>query len=296
MREITIDFNLSEPLPDDTQAGYIGENNATKLIVRPSEEMLNSGCVFLVAVFLSKGEIIRSEQFEPTEMLEIMLGANLTRDHYLSMQLEGYSEENMLVFKSPMISKIQFMPSISGKATESNADDYLFGTQVELNTNARHTHQNAEILNGITQSNGAIAYNGKPICDCEVIKEKILWIKDEYIEPWFDSEKCIKMSLILYGEYKNLKSYENMNVKSIKLNISKDTYPTWLDLKDIIIYDRNSPYTIFYHTPYYDNDLGGVVICTMVFEFSGNTIVRELNAYRLNGIRIVYTENTPEQI
>lgn len=296
MREIMIDFNLSEPLPDGTEAGYIGENNATKLVVRPSREMLNSGCIFFVAVFLSKGEIIRSEQFEPNGMIEIMLGANLTRDHYLSMQLEGYSQENMLVFKSPMISKIHFMPSICGEASESDANDYLLGTQVELNTNARHTHRNAEVLNDITQSNGILAYNGKPICNCKAIKELLLEQHEDYIDVFFSSNPFNKMIFVLYGDYEDLKSYESINVKSVKLNIEKKVYPTWLDLKDMIIYDKNNMYTVYYHTPFYDNELGALVLCTVGFENAANMIMDDIKACLLCGIKILYTEGSPEQI
>lgn len=292
MRELTVDFNSENPLAEGAEAGYIGENNATKLIVKPSAEMLQSGSSFLVVVFLSKGDVYRSEHFVPADELEIMLGAHLTRDHYLSLQLEGYSEEDLLVCKSPMISKIHFMPSISGSESEIDADDFLLGTQVTLNTNARHSHANSDVLNGMGESGGQLTYNGIPVCDGGIERTVVLSVESGEVDSLLSTSNNNIMSIISYKSAEDFAVPMDAEIKSVELNIEKDDCPEWVDLRDMFVYDEENPYILGCHKPFLDESSGLIAVCKVFFLGQINKFAKYISAFWLKNVRITYIEKT----
>lgn len=291
MRELTVDFNSENPLQGGNEAGYIGENNATKLIIKPSAEMLGSGSSFFVVAFLSKGDIFRTEQFEPAEEIEVMLGAHLTRDHYLSMQLEGYSEEDLLVCKSPMISKIHFMPSISGNESEIDADDFLIGAQVALNSNARHSHENAEVIDTLSENDGKLLYNGKKVCRCSELKSVVLSVEKGEVDSVLTTTSRNLMELISYQDAESFAVPQNAEIESIELNIDEKSCPEWIDLRDMIMLDPESTYILNYRKTFYDEESGITTFCRVVFLDLYNKFANFISAFLLKNVRINYYEN-----
>lgn len=288
MRELLIDFNNENPLSGGAEAGYIGENNATKLVIRPDAELLGSGSSFFVAVFLSKGEIYRSEQFEPAEEIEIMLGAHLTQDHYLSVQLEGYSETDTLIYKSPMASKIHFMPSIEGKECDDDISSYQRKAQIELNTKSRHSHENADIINALGDSNGTLTYNGEPVGMSKKKESIIFSVENGEIGCSFSHPSSNGFSLINYGTLESFAIPQNAEIISVELQIADPIYPEWLDLKDMIFYDLDNPYILNFRSPFYKDYM--VFLGTVYFTNNMNSIERDLEAYKLQKVRVTYTQ------
>lgn len=294
MRELTIDFNLENPLSDGCEAGYIGENNATKLIIKPSSELLGSGCSFLVAVFLSKGEIFRSEHFEPAETLEIPLGSHLTQEHYLSVQLEGYSEENMLLCKSPMISKIQFLPSISGNEGEIDADDYLLKMHIELNRENRHNHGNYDVLNLLGQIGNMLTYNGKPVYGSSEEKSVVLSVSEGEIDAMTTSGGYNILNIFSYSDIGDFIIPADAEIKSVELNIEHESCPEWIDMRDMFSYDTAHPYVLDCRKINVDPQSNLTTVCRAFFFNDTNTICTHISNMLLRNVRITYVEKSAQ--
>lgn len=296
MRELTIDFNLENPLSGGCEAGFIGENNATKLIIRPSSEILGSGCSFLVAVFLTKGEIFRSEHFEPAETLEIMLGSHLTQEHFLSVQLEGYSEENMLLCKSPMVSKIQLMPSISGSESEIDADNYLLKTQIMLNSECRHNHGNSEVISLFDEKENKLMYKGKNVCNRRDEKSVVLSVLDGEIDAEVIKVNGNSLSIISYSDIESFAVPADAEIKSVELNIDYEGLPEWIDLRDMFNYDSVNPYIISCRKVFADSETTLTTVCKIYFINQINLIAEAVESFCLRKVRITYVENQAEEV
>ena len=292
MRELTVDFSLENPLSGGAEAGYIGENNATTLIVKPGEEILATGCASYAVVFLTKNEVYRSEFFEPADEFRISLGAHLTRDYCLSLQIEGYSEENDMIFKSPMVTKIQFMPSINGDVTEFDDTEYKLYGQVANNTKARHKHENSEVINALSDENGRLLYNGEPIQGAEKTKTVELSYEKGEIECTFAPTESNTLSFVTYESDINSVMPADAEIKKVEVNIDSKDCPEWLDLREFSLLDDQNPCIISMCRPYYDETLLTNVFCKIHSVVGLNKFIGYINAYLLRKIRITYIEKS----
>jgi len=164
MRTLRIDFTAENMLPDGEYIGRIGEHNATRLIITPPAEMTECEAIInYVAAFVTEGKIIRSDFYPKSEQIEIPLCAQLTQDHSLGIQLEGYDDKGGLVVKSAVIGELKLLPSAGGDATDFDSENGGMVSQINLNTLARHEHSNAEVLSGLGENNGTLTYNGESI-------------------------------------------------------------------------------------------------------------------------------------
>lgn len=291
MRELLIDFNSENPLSGGDEAGYIGENNATQLVIKPSEEILGSESNFFVAVFLTDGRIYRSEQLKPAQEMRIMLGAHLTQDHYLSVQLEGYSEENMLIYKSPMVSKIRFMPSIEGKECTEDIAEYTLKGNIEINRNHRHSHDNSEVIKNLNEAGGCLTYNGVPVGAQKNEKVVVLSYEKGEVDVTHVSENALGFKIFSYESLENYGIPDNAQILSVELQIENDSLPEWLDLRDMYMYDIDCPYVVCCRKPFYNDDYN-YVVATVHFLVNSNVIQDYLSANQLRYVRITYTEGS----
>lgn len=291
MRDLSVDFSKENPLENGSEAGYIGENNATQLIIRPGIKMLNSGSGKFAVVFLTNGKIFRSEQFDPASELKIPLGAHLTQDHYLSLQLEGYSEMNELLCKSPMVTKIHFMPSIQGDESEIDPKDYQLQTQIALNTKLRHTHANRSVLSNLNLKNGELAYGATPVCRHPKTKTTELKYEDGNIDALVSLSGLKHFDLISYSSLADFVVPESAEILSVEIQLDSPDYPEWFDLREMTRFDPDTPYIINLFKPFTDRDTGATVFCRVNFAGSINKIAEELSAFKLRNIRITYTDS-----
>ncbi len=291
MRELTVDFSLENPLSGGAEAGYIGEHNATTLIIKPGEEILATGCASYAVVFLTRGEVYRSDYFEPADEFRIDLGAHLTRDYYLNLQIEGYSEENDMIFKSPMVTKIQFMPSINGEKTEFDATEYQLYSQVANNTKARHQHPNYAVIDALSDSDGKLFYKGEPIQGAEKTKTVELSYDEGEVDFSTDTSGSYRVDISTYREDINSILHGETEIQKIELQIESEDCPEWLDLREMALYDPKNPYIISMIRPFYDNDTGITAFCRIYFIAGFNKFIGYINAFKLRKVRITYTEN-----
>lgn len=290
MRELTVDFSLENPLSGGAEAGYIGEHNATTLIVKPGEEILATGCASYAVVFLTKGEVYRSDYFEPAEEFRIDLGAHLTRDHYLSLQIEGYSEENDMIFKSPMVTKIHFMPSINGEETEFDETEYKLYTQVLNNTKSRHQHQNSEVIDRLSDSNGKLLYNGEPIQGIKKTKTVELSYSDGEVDFDVVTSGIKRLDIVSYLSETGVP--DDAEIQKIELQIDNPVCPEWLDIQEMINLDPQNAYVISMNKPFYEDVMNITVFCRVSFIEKFNKFVEYVNAFQVNKVRITYAEKS----
>lgn len=291
MRELTVDFSLENPLSGGAEAGYIGEHNATTLVVKPGAEILATGCASYAVVFLTKGEVFRSDYFEPADEFRIDLGAHLTRDHYLSLQIEGYSEENDMIFKSPMVTKIQFLPSINGEETEFDATEYQLYMQVSNNTKSRHQHPNSDVIDLLSEKNGKLCYNGEPVRTD--LNTKSVELSYENGEVDFILNAATKgMTLLTYEPDINAVMPADAEIQKIEFQFNSKDCPEWLDLREFSLFDAANPCIVSMCRPFYDESINVNVFCRIFCIRETNKYVELINAYLLKKVRITYLENS----
>ncbi len=292
MRELIVDFNLENPLCGGAEAGYIGEHNATTLIVKPGEEILATGCASYAVVFLTRGEVYRSEFFEPADEFRIELGAHLTRDFYLNLQIEGYSEENDMIYKSPMVTKIQFMPSINGDKTEFDETEYKLYTQVSNNTKSRHQHDNSDVINELSESDGKLLYKGNPIQAGMRTKSVELSYENSDVDFYYLSSDGNVMSIVTYAPDISSIMPADAEIQKIEFQIYREDCPEWLDSREMSLLDASKPCIVSMYKPYYDEEMCATVFCKIKSISGTNKFVEYINAYLLQKVRITYIENS----
>ncbi len=153
-------------LPDGDLAGRMGEHNATDLIITPPAEMAECGeIVNYVAAFVTEGKIIRTDFYPKAEQITVSLCSQLTQDHSLSVQLEAYDGTGGLVVKSPIVSELKLLPSAGGDETEFDGESGGMVSQINLNTLARHSHENKDVLEKFGEESGKLTFDGKVVGD-----------------------------------------------------------------------------------------------------------------------------------
>lgn len=179
MRTVRIDFNAENILPDGDLVGRIGEHNATHLAITPTEEM--SACdeiTSYIAAFVTEGRIIRTDFYPKAEQITVPLCAQLTQGHTLSVQLEGYDGKGALVVKSP-VALLRLLPSAGGDEADYDSENGGLVSQINLNILARHSHENASVLDNLGESDGKLTYNGEEIKGGANIKTAEFFLHDD---------------------------------------------------------------------------------------------------------------------
>ncbi len=166
IRIYTIDFTAETILPTDGSIlGYQGENNATTLSIIPPEEM--TACedivAYKVAFELNNCRHTRSETIAKNSPVEVLLSSLITSSKEISVQLEGYGADGNLVVKSPKVTKLTFDDSVGGVSVDNESENAA-AAEIAANTVARHTHENADILNELAENEeGNLTYKGSKI-------------------------------------------------------------------------------------------------------------------------------------
>lgn len=286
MRTLRIDFSAENILPDGEYIGRIGEHNATSLIITPPAEMTECEAIInYVAAFVTEGKIIRSDFYPKAEQVEIPLCAQLTQDHSLGVQLEGYDGKGGLVVKSAVVGELKLLPSAGGDATDFDSENGGMVSQINLNTLARHEHSNTEILSKIGENNGILTYNGEAVTPNK-IKTVIIDVfnGDASIETTGSS----LIFSVMNPENGEPLVPENADVTCVEFCITGTD--EWTDIRAVMKYD---PYTIATaHTFRAFTYMGFTYIALVDFP-SGelNEFYNHAVNYRINKLRVTYAEN-----
>lgn len=163
MRKITINFEKMsvDELIDGKYAGYLGEHNATEIIVAKPTDL--SGSQFSVA-FQTNGEVYHSKFFSADEDIVIALWQQLTQDNVLCVQLESYDENGAYIGKSATV-RLLLNNSVCGTDVVADADNPDVYSEIAQNSSFRETlEDNLNTLDKLTTSEtGKLLFDGKLI-------------------------------------------------------------------------------------------------------------------------------------
>lgn len=163
IRRITIDFTAQQPI-NCRMCGYIGEHNATELLIIPPVEMAENAAVTVyAAVFTTNGKRIPSRTYLKNEELSIALWQQLTQNPVLNVQLEAYDGDGELVAKSPMV-YLALLPAARGAETETDYGSDGIAAEIAENTKLRHKHNNKALLDRLGIGNSKkLTLDGKTV-------------------------------------------------------------------------------------------------------------------------------------
>lgn len=162
IRRITIDFTAQQPI-NCRMCGYIGEHNATELLIIPPVEMAENAAVTVyAAVFTTNGKRIPSRTYLKNEELSIALWQQLTQSPVLNVQLEAYDDAGELVAKSQLV-YLALLPAARGTDSETDYGASGIAAEIAANTKARHEHGNKAVLDKLGTDGDSLTYDGQPI-------------------------------------------------------------------------------------------------------------------------------------
>lgn len=287
MRTLRIDFSCENMLPDGEYIGRIGEHNATTLIITPPAEMTECEAILnYVAAFVTEGKIIRSEFYPKAEQVEIPLCAQLTQDHSLSVQLEGYDGKGGLVVKSAVIGELKLLPSAGGDVTDFDSENGGMVSQINLNTLARHEHSNAEILSRLGENNGILTYNGEPVT---AQRRKTVVIDSANDGAVAEAVNSMILFSIMNNDENNPLIPENTDILSVEYGITGEK--DWTDIRSAMKYDPYIP--AFAQTFRTFDSLGTTYLAIVNFPANEyNSLYYHAVNYNIDRLRITYAENT----
>lgn len=164
MRRIRIDFTQDNPCVDGHVLGRIGEHNATELIITPPADIAaHEAVVSYIIAFSVSNMIIHTKPFKKSETVTVPLWKQLTQEPVIGVQLEAYDSDGEFIGKSEYLSGLRFTPSACGDDTPADSDNHDLLSQVVQNTEKSHLHDNKKVLDGFSEKDGAVMYNGKQI-------------------------------------------------------------------------------------------------------------------------------------
>ena len=162
IRRITINFTAQQPV-NCRLCGYIGEHNATELLIIPPPEMTeNAAVTAYVAVFTTGGKRIVSRTYGNSEEICVPIWQQLTQNPVLNVQLEAYDGDGELVAKSPMV-YLALLPAARGAETETDYGSDGIAAEIAENTKSRHSHDNKAVLDKLGTNGDSLTYDGQPI-------------------------------------------------------------------------------------------------------------------------------------
>lgn len=183
IRRITINFTAQQPV-NCRMCGYIGEHNATELLIIPPVEMAENAAVTVyAAVFTTNGKRIPSRTYLKNEELSIALWQQLTQSPVLNVQLEAYDGDGELVAKSPMV-YLALLPAARGAETETDYGSNGIAAEIAENTKLRHEHDNKTVLDKLGSDSDSLTYDGQSVNGKVYIGEEEP--TDENAEVWIN--------------------------------------------------------------------------------------------------------------
>lgn len=163
IRRITIDFMAENPVGQRV-GGYLGEHNATELLIIPPPEMTeNAAVTAYAAVFTTGGKRIVSRTYGSSEEICVPIWQQLTQNPVLNVQLEAYDDSGELVAKS-QLAYLALLPAARGTDSETDYGASGIAAEIAGNTKARHEHENKTVLDRLGIGNSTkLTLDGKTV-------------------------------------------------------------------------------------------------------------------------------------
>lgn len=293
MRTVRINLNAENPLPDGDIIGRIGEHNATDLVITPPEEMTECAeIVSYVAAFVTEGKIVRSELYPKADRLTIPLCSQLTQDHFLGFQLEGYDAHGGLVVKSSIISELHLLPSANGDETDFDGENGGIISQINLNTLARHEHPNSAVLEKLGEENGVLTFNGAPAVTGGSDKKTKTAVFDSFAGEIIAEVSGTLLLIYQYNDIPEMPALaEGTEIVKIEYNLVSQPEDMWTDIKDMLKFDVYSPYLVQMYKAFIYADSTYLAVLNF-FNNSENEFLNAAAYGMVSKIRVTYIEES----
>lgn len=272
-------------LPDGKTVGYIGEHNATILEITPPDYMLSDG-VSLLCLAVETGRefikvVVRSAMVPKADKINIPLWRQATGSPKAKLQLEAYDDGGNLIIKSP-VTEVEFLPSVNGVQNVSDTNNTSIVADIAANTSARHTHENAETLNKLGDSNGSLTYDGKAVGGRQTAT---VTLESNDFYP-VDTDVSYTTMIIVNN---TSKIPENSEITSIELNSGTADSPVWIDARDMIADYPTAPYVLSFNRFKLSTLYGGYLLVSIHFPLqTKNDLIISLDNYEIPQIRVTY--------
>lgn len=266
MRIFNIDYtNSDNMLPDGDVLGYRGEHNATQLVITPPQEMSDNESIisYRIAFGLTNCRAVHSEPIEKTETVSMLLFSQITSSEIISVQLEGYSDDNSLIAKSETVKKLKFSESVCGVETSADGSAHGIVAEVNANSRARHTHPNSDVINNLGENeSGALTYNGKSVQR----PTATITTSDIYVTDMIG----LSGHTAAIGSYDELLP-EGTEIKTIRIKWEDE----WVDIHDMYIID-GVPYILNFNKVWNNEDTALYVFAMVSFVTSGYNAITSM--------------------
>ncbi len=295
MRTVRINLNAENPLPDGDIIGRIGEHNATDLIITPPAEMAEcKEIISYVAAFVTEGKIVRSELYPKTDKITIPLCSQLTQDHFLGFQLEGYDAHGSLIVKSDIVSELHLLPSANGDETDFDDENGGLVSQINLNSLSRHEHSNSDVLDKISEKDGVLIFNGMPaVSGRSSTKTKTVVLDLTAGEVMAEANG----SVLLIYQYNFIPETpplsEGIKIIKIEYNLISQAEDEWTDIRDMLKFNPYSPYLIQMHKTFIFSELTFLAVINFFDNFDNEFLFAASN-YMVSKIRVTYIDESGE--
>lgn len=287
MRSFSINFNEENKLPDGKCLGRKGEHNATELNITPPEEILNNAEVEGVVIVFQVGahRVFRSDVHENAETLNYKLPREVTCANMVDVQLEGYDSTEELIIKSEVVEGLYLEPSVCGEETNNEISKSL-SSEIAANTIARHTHENADVLNALADENGSLTYNGKAIGGASRPTAQKEFTQDDMnftatVDPVGNTNT---LYIIFFEEDSDIPN--GTEIADIEFKFDDIANGEYVSLFEMYGYG-NQPYISLVKKVYQDANFSNV-IAALFFPNNLNTIATKLSNFEWASARITY--------
>ena len=291
MKQITIDYTVSPASVSDEILGNQGESLATELVVKLPPEMINDGSIAeFCGAFGSRIGVFHSKRIKKSEItdgvLSVPITAEISSKPSVSFQVEAFSSDDSLIMKTSLIEGLTFDKSVCRNHSDlsssvDSAELANITAEIKANTSARHTHENAETLNKLGDSNGSLTYDGKAVGGRQTATVTL-----DISEATLDSP--MSSSTIIFLNAVN-KVPANAEIAIIELNSGTAESPVWIDLRDMSALYEANPYSLMYHKLQYNNTYGCYFLASILFPISNkNGLIIALDSGAIPQIRVTY--------
>lgn len=224
--------------------------------------------------------VVRSAMVPKADKINIPLWRQATGSQKAKLQLEAYDDGGNLVIKSP-VAEVEFLPSVNGVQNVSDTNNASIVADIAANTSARHTHENAETLNKLGDSNGSLTYDGKAVGGRQTATVTL-----DISEATIDSP--VVPATFIYLNNTN-KVPDNAKIVSVELNSGTADSPVWIDLRDMSVLYNGNPYSLIYHQLKYNDTQDIYFLASIIFPISDkNELIIALDNYEVPQIRVTY--------
>lgn len=291
MRSFSIEFNAENKLPDGKCLGRKGEQNATELNITLPAEMLNNAEIEGIVIVFQVGahRVFRSDVHEKAETVNYKLPREVTCANKVDIQLEGYGSSEELIIKSEIVEGLYLDPSVCGEDTSDEISKSLAG-EIAANAAARHTHENADVLNALADENGKLTYNGQAIGGASRPTAQKEFTQDDTNFFWWTEgvgTPDIKFFVAFLEADADISN--GTEIADVEFMFSNhETLPNdvYISLNEMYGYG-NKPYIPLVKKVYQETD-SAYIVAAIYFPLGLNTIANAIDAYEWTSARITY--------